>query len=335
MSAFMDQIREKAKAAPRRVVLPEGDDERTVEAAALATAQGLARVTLLGNPDTMRAHAAARGLSLEGVEIIDAAATPFLKEYADEFHALRKAKGLTPEAALATLRDPLFYGAMMVRKGAVDAFVAGAVNSTGNVCRAAIQVVGLQEGIKTLSSFFVMNLPQPTFGQAGTLFYADCAVVPNPDAAQLADIAITTAQSWRALMGTEPTVAMLSFSTKGSAMHPDVDKVIEATRIARERQPALSIDGELQADSALIPKIGEKKAPGSPVAGKANVLVFPDLDAGNIGYKLTERLAGAEALGPFLQGNRLPCCDLSRGCKALDIANTIALNVVRYRTQTS
>ncbi|MBN2195995.1 MAG: phosphate acetyltransferase [Polyangiaceae bacterium] len=335
MTTFMESVHAKAKSDPRRVVLPEGDDERMVEAAALATAQGLARITLLGSSAKIQETAKARGLSLDGVEVVDTASLPALEEYAKEFYELRKNKGLTLDTALGTMRDPLFYGAMMVRKGAVDAFVAGAVNSTGNVCRAGIQIVGLQDGIKTLSSFFVMNLPHPTFGQAGTLFYADCGVVPNPDASQLADIAITTAESWRMLMGTEPVVAMLSFSTKGSAKHPDIDKVLEATRLAHEKEPSLLIDGELQGDAALIAKVGEKKAPGSPVAGKANVLIFPDLDAGNIAYKLTERLAGAEALGPILQGNKKPCCDLSRGCKASDIVNVTAVNVVRiqYRMQ--
>ena len=331
MTSFMEQIHAKAKADPKRVVLPEGEDERSVVAAAEATRQGLARISLIGRPARIEQIARENGVALDGVEIIDAEDLPALDEYSSEFQELRRHKGVTLEYASKVMSDPLFYGAMMVRKGAVNAFVAGAVNSTGNVCRASIQVIGLRGGIRTLSSFFVMIVPNTQFGQDGILFFADCGVVPNPNADQLADIAVTTAESWRMLMGTEPQVAMLSFSTKGSAKHPDVEKVLAATAMARQRDPDLQLDGELQADAALIASIGAKKAPRSPVAGKANVLIFPDLDAGNIGYKLTERLASAEALGPILQGNKKPCCDLSRGCKASDIVNVAAINVVRIQ----
>jgi phosphate acetyltransferase len=331
MPTFLELVYEKARRSPKRVVLQEGDDERSIEAASKATGMGIAQVTLIGDPRTIRAVADSKSLRLDGVEIVDKANLPQLSDYAHELFQLRKHKGLSEQAALDLIKQPLWYGAMMVRKGAVDAFVTGAVHSTADVCRVSIQVVGLKPGIKTLSSFFVMALPKPTYGKDGVLFYADCGVVIDPDQSQLADITISTAESYRQLMGEEPRVAMLSLSTKGSASHPCIDKVLGALALVKQREPGLEIDGELQADAALVPQVGQKKAPGSTVAGRATVLIFPDLDAGNIAYKLTERLAGAEALGPIIQGNVKPCCDLSRGCKAADILNVIAVNVVRFQ----
>ena len=310
-------------------MLQEGDDERIIEAGAKATAAGIAKITLIGTPKVMKEKAAAKGLSLDKIDIVDITALPNLAEYAGELHNIRKAKGMTEEQAATQMKDPLWYGAMMVRKGLVDSFVGGASYTTADVARAGIQVVGMKEGIKTLSSFFVMMVPDKAFGVDGVLFFADCAVVIDPDPNQLADIALMTAESFRSLMGREPLVAMLSFSTKGSAKHPHIDKVLNALAILKQKAPNLIVDGEMQGDSALIPAVGEKKAKGSPVAGKATVLVFPDLDAANIGYKLTERLAKAEALGPILQGMAKPCSDLSRGCKASDVLNVIAINVVR------
>jgi phosphate acetyltransferase len=286
---------------------------------------------MIGDIEKMKGMAKTKGLNLDGVDLIDLHNLPSLDAYSAEFYEQRKAKGLTAEEAKKIISKDVYYGAMMVKKGLADTFVAGAVNTTSDVSRAAIYLIGMKKGIKTLSSFFIMILPDKTFGKDGVLFYSDGGFVIDPDAEQLSDIAVTTGATFRELMQEEPNVAMLSFSTKGSAKHPRIDKVTAALALAKQKDPTLNIDGELQGDAALVPAVGAKKAPGSTVAGKADVLIFPDLDSGNIAYKLTERLAKAEAYGPIYQGTAKPCSDLSRGCKASDIVNVIAINVVRLQ----
>ena len=325
--AIIDKIKAKARSNVMHIVLPEGDEPRTVKAASIIVEQGLAKLTLLGNPEKIKEVAA--GASLEGIEIIDPATSEKCAEYAATLYELRKAKGMTEEKAAATVKDPMYYGIMMVKAGEADGLVSGAIHSTGDMLRPALQIIKSKPGIKTVSSCFLMESPNKEYGDDGIMIFADCAVNIDPDAEALANIALGAADSARSLAGIEPRVAMLSFSTKGSAKHDQVTKVQEATRIAHEMAPELMLDGELQLDAALVPSVGALKAPGSAVAGKANVLVFPDLEAGNIGYKLVQRLGKAEAYGPILQGIAKPCNDLSRGCSVDDIVATVAITAVQ------
>ena len=329
MNEPMEGIHTRARQAHKKIVLPEGHDPRIVKAAAVIRERGIATPVLLGSPDVVRKNAQDQGVDVSGIEIINPATSPKRQEYADLLYELRKKKGMTPDQAYELAGNTLYYGVLMIKAGDADGEVSGATHSTADTVRPALQVLRTAPGISIVSSFFVMIVPDSPYGEEGILFYADCGLVKNPNAQELAEIAVCTGHTVKALFGFEPRVALLSFSTKGSASDPLVDKVVEATRIAKEKAPDMCIDGELQADAALVPWVGDRKAPGSPVAGKSNVLIFPDLQAGNIAYKLTERLAKAKAYGPILQGVAKPVNDLSRGCDWEDIVNVAAITAVQ------
>jgi len=326
---LMKQIWDKASSDRKKIVLAEGTEPRVIEATSKIIKESLAKIVLLGDETKIREIAMEKNVDISGAEIINPELSEKFSEYVEYFYELRKSKGMTPEKARETMKNVLYYGTMMVKKGDADGMVAGSINTTGDLLRPALQIVKTAQGISVVSSTFIMILPNSQYGDDGVLLFADCAVNPNPNAQELASIAVSTAKTAKALAGIEPRVAMLSFSTKGSAKHELVDKVVEATRIAKEMAPELMIDGELQADAALVQKVGNLKAPGSNVAGKANVLVFPDLQAGNIGYKLVQRMAGAEAIGPVSQGFAKPINDLSRGCSSDDIVNVAAITAVQ------
>ena len=329
MSKLIEKIKAKASSDIKRIVLPEGDEKRTVQAAAILKKDGIAEPVLIGNPDSVNKTATEVGADIHGIEIIDPASSDKASSYADTLYELRKAKGVTPEDAVKLVSDPMYFGIMMIKCGDADGLVSGAVHTTGDMLRPALQIIKTKPEMKVVSSSFLMDCPNPDLGEDGLLVYADCVVMPCPTAEELAYIAIATADTARRLCGfTEPRVAMLSFSTKGSAKHELVSKVQEAVAKAHELAPDLLLDGEMQYDAALVPEIGQSKAPGSPVAGRANILVFPDLQAGNIGYKITQRIGGADCFA-VLQGLNAPCNDLSRGCSVEDIVNTVAMTAVQ------
>lgn len=327
MSEFIDEIKRRAKQDIKTIVLAEGEELRTIQCAAIVKKEGYAKNILLGNPEKIKSIAQKENLDIDGIEIINPEEGN--EEYAQLFAELRKKKGVTIEQARETVKDPLYYGNMMVKTGAADGMVAGAVNSSANVIRPALQILKTAPGTKLVSAFFIMNVPNCTYGNNGTFIFADCGLNQDPNAEEVSEIAISSAHSYEQLIGGEPKVAMLSYSTYGSAKSDLVTKMQEATRLAKEKAPDLALDGELQLDAAIVDTVAKQKAPSSKVAGQANVLVFPNLDAGNIGYKLTQRLAKAEAYGPILQGIAKPVNDLSRGCVAEDIAGVVAITAIQ------
>ena len=331
MSQFLDRIKERAMMDKKTIVLAEGEEIRSIEAAAKVLKEGIANIILLGDEKVIAEKAA--GLDISAAQIINPVNSDKYEAYAEQFCEMRKAKGMTMDKALETMKNTLYFGCMLVKNGDADGMVAGAVNSTSNVLRSALQTVKTAPDAKLVSAFFVICVPDCEYGHNGTFVFGDSGLVMNPNAEELSEIAISSAKSFKALVEAEPNVALLSFSTYGSAKDPLVDKVVEATKLAKEKRPDLSLDGELQLDAAIVESVGKSKAPESTVAGKANVLVFPDLNAGNIGYKLAQRLGKAEAYGPITQGIAKPINDLSRGCSFDDIVGVVAITCVQAQNQ--
>ena len=327
--SFIESIKQRAKQNIKTIILPEAEDKRVLEAASKVIAQGFAKVILIGNKEQVEKDSKENNIDLSGVEIIDIKSSTKKQEYAQKLFELRQAKGMTEEEASKLIEEPIYFGMMMLKNGEADGLVSGAAHSTSNTLRPALQILKTAPNTKLVSAFFVMCVPNCEYGEHGTFIYGDSGLNQNPNADELSEIAISSAKSFRSLVEAEPKVAMLSYSTYGSAKSELTEKVIEATKLVKEKAPDLLVDGELQVDSAIIPEVSKSKAPGSPIEGNANVLIFPDLNAGNIGYKLTQRLAKAEAYGPLCQGIAKPVNDLSRGCSADDIVGVVAITAVQ------
>lgn len=324
---FIDKVKENAAKEIKRIVLPESSDVRVIEAARKITDEGFAKVILIGNRENLKTVS---DIDISDIEVIDPENSEKFEEYVQAFYELRKAKGMTEEKARETMKDNIYYGTMMIKQGDADGLVAGSVCSTADTLRPSLQIIKTAPGVKLVSSFFIMQVPNCELGEDGMFLFSDCGLNTNPNAEELSEIAISSANTWKQLIGTEPRVSMLSYSSLGSAPLTEMTgKVIEATKLVKEKAPDLAVDGELQLDASIVPSVGAKKAPESKVAGKANILIFPDLNAGNIGYKLVERLAKAEAYGPVTQGIARPVNDLSRGCKADDIVGVVAITAVQ------